>query len=143
MYTSANVLDCERNTWTIGTGNTISSVVESTGCCMQIQNFTISNPAEIQYNVSPKAAGCATGTTESASMKLIQKVGTGADQCLVIAICRPSRQGVLIMCRQQSPQSLLSILFSVLTNLIGLLVLPNFKLVNQANCVLQNNNCVL
>lgn len=87
LCTSANVLDCGKNTWTIGTDGTVSSVVESTGCCMQIQNFNNSNPALVNFNVSPKAAQCTIQSTESASMKLIQKIGT-CTLCLVIAICR-------------------------------------------------------
>lgn len=144
VCTSAELLDCEKVTWTIGTGNTITGNVESTGCCMQIQNFNTANSAQFDYPVSPKAAACTLEETESAGLKLIQKIEIGNDRCLVIAVCRQTRQGLLVMCRQQSPESLFDILIALVRYfLLKLLTIPGLQFVNQTKCFLENNNCVV
>ncbi len=111
---------------------------------MQIQGFNTSNPAEISYSVIPKSTGCTLQTNEIATMKLIKKLKIGDDTCLVIGICRPSLQGLLVLCGKQfQPVSLLDIINAILRSLLGLLaIIPKLYAVNQNGCNLENNNCI-
>lgn len=116
---------------------------------MQIDNFVESNPSEFHYDITPLTAGCTTTTTQSGRMKLVGKIGIGeSDLCLIIAICRQSRDGLLVMCRQQSPQSPQSLFESILRfleNLLNIvlfpLLLPHLTPVNQNDCIVENDSC--
>ncbi|XP_037042432.1 uncharacterized protein LOC119078830 [Bradysia coprophila] len=144
IYTSATVLDCEQNTWTIGIDNTLSVDIQSTGCCMQIQNFDSSNKTQFSYTiVSPTASGCALSSTEKTTMKIIKQINFGGDTCLIIYICRPSRQGLLVLCRNRNqPNTLLGFINALLTTLLGLLFVPELRKVNQIGC-LGSSTCIL
>lgn len=141
VQTTASVIACERCTWYQDESNNdvTANVESSNGCCMQIDNFVSSNATNYQYNITPRTPNCGTITpTESASMKLVAKSGTGDGLCLVISICRASRHGLLVMCRQKNPTTALDMILKILVKLISILILPQLNAVNQFDCIFGN-----
>ncbi|KAG4077712.1 hypothetical protein HA402_004171 [Bradysia odoriphaga] len=140
--TSSYVLECEQITWTVcpEDGKRTASLKDTSGCQRVIDNFDTSNPEYIQHTISPVTTCAKLPSTEVVRQKLFKKVTTCDNLCIFIAICHPSRNGILVACRKTPRAILLRNLGTALTNLVG--SSASIKTINQANCIF-GNTCTL
>lgn len=134
VYTSSSyILNCERISWTVGSnGNRTAYLKDSEGCCRRIDNFDSSNPDYYQHNITPLTQCAKLQSTELVSKKLVASTGTGINLCMIIYVCHPSRNGLLVVCRQQPQLSLWIEIGNILSSLLNLLIpVPVLKTVNQ------------
>jgi len=147
-YTSSNIIiPCEMITWT-GTGNDLTAIIQSPGCCRKVYNADLSNPNQLTFTVSPlnngDGAGCLT-TTETVIFKFIETRGTGDNLCIVFSSCRYSRVGIHVACRTKTVSvGLLGEIIAILKNLLSSIIfgVPNLHPVSQADCIIPANNCL-
>ncbi|XP_037048426.1 uncharacterized protein LOC119082870 [Bradysia coprophila] len=138
--TSTYVLECEQIAWTVCPhGKRTASLKDATGCQRVIDNFDTSNPEYIQHTISPVTTCSKLPSTEVVRKKLFKKVTTCDNLCIFIAICHPSRNGILVACRKAPRDILLRNLGTTLTKLVG--SSASIKTINQANCIF-GNTCV-
>lgn len=142
VYTTSDyVINCEQISWTVGPDNDRTAYLkDADGCCRRIDNFDSSNPNYFEHDISPVSNCTTLQSTERVSKKLITNVLRGANNCLFIYICHPSRNGILVACRQKPDVTLLTWIVMNLVNLLkGILQTPTIKLVNQTSCIFTNN----
>lgn len=142
VYTSSSyILNCERISWTVGPNNNITAYLkDSEGCCRQINNFDVSNPDYYLHDITPLNTCSHLIATEKVGQKLVASTGTGMDLCIIVYVCHPSRNGLLVACRQQPQLTLWIVIGQILTSLLGLLLpIPVLKTVNQVDCIFFNN----
>ncbi len=147
VYTSSSyILECERISWTVGpNGNRTASLKDSAGCCRRIDNFDSSNEAYIQHDITPTNGQCSRlQSTERVRKKIVASTGTGKGQCIILNICHPSRNGLLVACRQPPTLTIWIAIGDLIVALLRLLdlALPFLKKVNQYSCIF-NGTCVV
>ncbi len=151
VYTSSSyILKCERISWTVGPNNDRTATLkDSDGCCRRIDNFDSSNQQYLEHNITPTNGQCPRlQTTEKVNKKLVASIrGTSAEPdqfCLLAYICHPSRNGLLVLCRQEATGSTWIAIGELLVNLLSSLniVIPSLKQVNQSDCIF-HNTCVV
>lgn len=141
IYTSTSyILDCERISWTIGpNGNRTAFLKDTDGCCRRIDNFDSSNTDYYQHDIIPLNQCTHLKSTEKVGKKLVATLGIGIDLCMIIYVCHPSRNGLLVVCRQLPELPILVKIGNILRNLLDLLIpVPVLKPNNQLNCIFGN-----
>lgn len=135
--TSPSVIDCERILWSLGPNkNRTANLKDGGGCCRHINNFDSSNPEYYQHDITPVSQCSHLQRTERVRKKLVAARQTGSNLCLFTFICHPSRNGILVACRQQPQLTLWIEIGKLLTSLLSLIVpVAILKSVNQYNCI--------
>lgn len=139
--TSALVINCERIKWSLGPNNNRTAYLKDAGgCCRRIENFDSSNPEYYQHDITPVSQCSYLQSREKVSKKLVAAKQSGLNLCLFIFICHPSRNGILVACRQQPKLPLWIEIGKIMTRLLNLVEpIPILKTVNQSNCIFGNS----
>lgn len=144
VYTSsAYILECERINWTVGPNNNrTANLKDAAGCCRHIDNMDTSNSQYIEHDITPTSSCTRLESKERVSKKIVGSTGAGLDLCLIVYVCHPSRNGLLVMCRQPPTWWIWFAIGQVLASLLNLLNLTAttfFQTVNQSNCLFLGN----
>lgn len=141
VYTSSSyILNCERISWTVGPNNNLTAYLkDGEGCCRRIDNFDRSNEDYYLHDITPINTCTHLQSKEKVGQKLVASTGTGLDLCLIVYVCHPSRNGLLVACRQEPELTLWIVIGRLLRSLLSLLLpIPYLKTVNQYDCILSN-----